>query len=374
MPETVASSRRTDLDLLRIGVCGSVILAHALLIFAAEPRYHVKSAEVWPLASVLYEGFRIAALAIFFVLAGWSAVVSLRRRHWLRYLRDRLDRVLLPLVAGILLLGPAIKFIELGQGRDLRLGGFRLVPPLELSFTEFLPRYLARGSLMTWSHLWFLAYLLLISIALLPLLLRLAQRVPSETVPGRLQAWLPAGLLAGLLYATGGYWPFLPNLLHDWANMVYFAACFALGGGLAAWPGFESRLRSEAPGLALLALVGLAIVVLAGESQLGRIGVGLCAWGAIGSAFGFAGRRPPAPSPWLNWLGEATMPVYVLHHIPVLLLGLWVLPLDWPPLAKVLVIWPGATAISLLVYRVVVQPWPMPRRLVGMDGRARLAS
>ncbi|WP_431269574.1 acyltransferase family protein [Dankookia sp. P2] len=203
MSADLPAARRTDLDLLRILVCGAVILAHALLIFAAEPRYHVKSAAPWGLATVAYEAMRIATLAIFFTLAGWSAVASLRRRPAGRYVRDRLARVLLPLVAGILLLGPVIKWIELGQGRDLRIGGFRLVAPPNYGFLEFLPRYLTRLNLMTWSHLWFLAYLFLISLALLPLLRWLARRVPAEAMPGRAWGYAPALLLAGLVAGTG---------------------------------------------------------------------------------------------------------------------------------------------------------------------------
>ncbi|GGC52524.1 acyltransferase [Siccirubricoccus deserti] len=363
--------RRTDLDLLRIIVCGGVILAHALLIFAAEPRYHVKSATPWLPATILYEGFRISTLAIFFVLAGWSAVASLRRRAAGRYIRDRAERVLLPLAAGVVVLGPVIKWIELNQGRDLRINGFRLVSPPEISFLEFLPRYLGRLQLLTWSHLWFLAYLFVISLMLLPVLLRLARRPPSQQMPGRAMAFLPAAGLALLVLASSAYWPFLPNLTQDWGNLLYFAACFLLGGGLAAWPGFEARLRVEAPGLLLLALTGLTLVVAAGEGPVGRIGVGLCAWGSIGAALGYAGRHPPAASPTLGWLGEATMPVYVLHHIPVLALGVLVLPWGWGPLATVLVIWPLATVISLLAYRLLVQPFPWPRRLVGMDARPK---
>ena len=94
MSATSPRARRTDLDLLRILVCGAVILAHALLIFAAEPRYHVKSAVPWPVATVAYEALRIGTLAIFFTLAGWSAVASLRRRTAGRYVQDRLARVL----------------------------------------------------------------------------------------------------------------------------------------------------------------------------------------------------------------------------------------------------------------------------------------
>jgi glucan biosynthesis protein C len=363
------AARRTDLDLLRILVCGAVILAHALLIFAAEPRYHVKSAAPWAVATVAYEGMRISTLAIFFTLAGWSAVASLRRRAAGRYVRDRLARVLLPLVAGILLLGPVIKWIELGQGRDLRIGGFRLVAPPDYGFLEFLPRYLTRLNLMTWSHLWFLAYLFLISLALLPLLRWLARQVPAEAVPGRAWGYAPAALLAALVAGTGAYWPFLPNLAQDWANLLYFAACFGLGGGLAAWPGLEARLRAEAPGLLALGLAGLALVVWCGASVPGRIGVGLCAWGAIGAALGYAGRHPPRHGTLMAWLGEATMPVYVLHHVPVLALGVLVLPLGWGKPASVLAIWLPATVVSLVAYRVLVWPWRVPRLLVGMGRR-----
>ena len=364
-------SRRTDLDVLRIIICFSVILAHALLIFAAEPRYHVKSASPWVVATVGYEFLRIATLAIFFVLAGWSAVASLRRRTWTRYVQDRLARVLLPLVAGIILLGPVIKWIELGQGRDLRINGFRLVEPPTFGFLEFLPRYFGRLQLLTWSHLWFLAYLLLISLALLPVLLRLAKRTPSLAVPGQVLAYAPAVLLGGYIAASGGYWPFLPNLVQDWANLGYFALCFLAGAGMAAWPGYEARLRAEAPGLAALAMIGLVVVVMAGESAIGRLGVGLCAWGSIGAGLGFAGRHPPAPGPLLAWLGEATMPVYVLHHIPVLALGALLLPHGGPPWLAVLAITAGATAASLAAYRLLVQPWPWPRLLVGMEARPR---
>jgi len=364
-----ATPRRTDLDLLRIIICGMVILAHALLIFAAEPRYHVKSPAPWPLATILYEAMRIATMAIFFALAGWSAVGSLRRRAPGRYLRDRLLRVLLPLAAGVVLLGPVIKWIELGQGRDLRLGGFRLVTPPDYAFLEFLPRYFGRLSLLTWSHLWFLAYLFVISVALLPVLLWLARRAPSARVPGRAAGYLPGLGLAVLIPATGAYWPFLPNLVQDTPNLLYFAACFGLGAMFAAWPGFEARLRAEAPGLAMLALAGLALVVAAGPSALGRIGVGLGAWGAIGAALGYAGRHPPRAGPVMAWLGEATMPVYVLHHIPVLALAVILLPLGWTATMTVLAVWLGATLVSLAAYRVLVWPWSVPRALVGLGAR-----
>lgn len=368
--------RRTDLDGLRILICGSIILAHALLIFAAEPRYHLKSDEPWLMASVLYEFMRATTMAVFFVLAGWAALMSLRSRAPARFVQERATRLLLPLVVGMVLFGSVIKYVELSHGRDIGLHGFRLVGALQIPFLDFFPRNLMHLNQISWSHLWFLAYLFLISVALMPLLLALARRKPSFVVPMALAVYLPAPMLAATLVIFDGYWPFLPNLVSDWGNVIYFALCFAIGAGLAAWPGFEERLRSEAPRLLTLMLLAFAGLVLCGESAAGRIFVGLTAWGAIGAGLGYAARINPTASPTFGYLSEATLPVYIVHHAPLLLLGIVVLPLAMPAWSKIMLIWLGATAISLGLYHALIRPWAPVRRLMGMaPGRpTRLAA
>jgi glucans biosynthesis protein C len=358
-------SRRTDLDLLRVVACAAIILAHATLIFTAEPRYHLKSATPHITATLFYEALRIGTLPLFFALAGWGSVVALRRRSAARFLRDRAERVLLPMIVGVVVLGPIIKYVELRQGRSLGLTGWRLVDPPAFGLLEFLPRYWTRLNLLTWSHLWFLAYLFIISVVLLPLLLHLARRSPSMRVPGRLLALLPAPALATIAATTGAYWPNLPNLVQDWGSLAFYGACVAMGAWLAAWPGFEQRLRQDAPLFLLLALVGYFIIIAAPETTFGRIGVGLCAWGAIGASFGFAGRHPPTPAAWLSWLGEATMAVYVLHHVPLLVGGAAILPLHLPDLVKWVMIVTVATITSLATYRWLVEPFAAPRLLTG---------
>src|SRR5262249_27602867 len=182
-PAPPARSRRADLDALRIVLCGGIVLFHTLSIWSAEPIYHLKSALPSPAASVLAEFLRIAIMPFFFVLAGWSAVASLRRRGTAGFLPGGARRLLVPLVAGIVLLGPFIKYIELTHGRDIGFHGLWLVPPLQGGFLEFVPRYFTHMNLLTWSHLWFLAYLFLVSILLLPLVLRLARSTPRSGVP-----------------------------------------------------------------------------------------------------------------------------------------------------------------------------------------------
>ncbi len=363
---TAPAGRRTDLDLLRIVVCAAVVLAHALLIYADEPRYHLKSPVISPVASVLYAFLRLTTLSGFFMLAGWSAVTSLRRRTPGQFMRERVVRLLVPLGAGIVLLGPIIKFVELRDGRDLGMFGFRLVPPLRVGFPEFLTRYFGRVNLMTWSHLWFLAYLFLFSLVLLPMLVRLARRAPATSVPAGWVVFLPILPIAGVLLALHGYWPFLPNLFADGPNLVFFGLCLLIGAGMAAWPGFEQRLQTQVPLLAAVGLIGFAGMAVFGETQLGRLCAALTAWGVAGAVLGFTARHAPPHGPAMAYLGEATLPVYILHHVPVLLIGVAVLRMSLPVGVAVLLIWLPATAVSLAVYHWLVRPfWPM-RFLLGM--------
>lgn len=118
--------------------------------------------------------------------------------------------------------------------------------------------------------------------------------------------------------------------------------------------------------LILLALVGYAIIIVAPETTFGRIGVGLCAWGAVGASFGYAGRYAPAPSTWLSWLGGSTMAVYVLHHVPVLIVGVAILPLPLSDAVKWAMIVTVATTVSLAAYRWLIEPFTVPRLLIGM--------
>jgi glucan biosynthesis protein C len=361
--------RRTDLDGLRILLCGSIILAHAALIFGYEPHYHIKSEILSPVASAIYEFLHATTMPVFFVLAGWSALTSLRRRTIGRFVQERATRLLPPLILGTFLMGSVIKYIELRHGRDMGLHGLRLVEPLQVAFFDFFPRNLKHTKLQTWSHLWFLAYLFLISLLSLPLLQRLARSAVSFVVPGPSMVYLPALPLAALLVAGDGWWPFVPNVISDWTNFAYFALCFLIGAGLAVWPGFEIRLRTEAPRLLLLMLLAFAGVILCGETAAGRMFVGLTAWGAIGAGLGFAARIKPAATPALGYLSEATLPIYIVHHLPLLLLGAAVLPLPIPVWFKIALICAGASMISLAAYHWLIRPWPPMRRLMGMIAR-----
>jgi glucan biosynthesis protein C len=358
--------RRTDIDVLRILICAAIILSHALLIFGSDPNYHLKSAVPSRGASIVFDFVRVNSLPLFLVIAGWSAIISLRRRSSGQFVLERGARLLVPLVVGSALFGSIIKYIELSHGIDLGPWGLRRIEPLKESFFEFFPHNLMLLKQVTWSHLWFLAYLFLYSVLLLPLLVRLARCAPRAIKPTALIAYLPAVPMAMLLVGTRGYWPFLPNLINDWPNFSFYAFFFVVGAGIAAWPGFEACLKNEAPRLLVFMLLAFAGMSYYGESAAGRVFVALTSWGGIAAGLGFASRFQPVATPLLAYLAEASLPIFIVHHVPLLLLGSLLLPMALPVWFKIVSIWLVTNAISLAAYHWLIRPWPLMRWALGM--------
>jgi glucan biosynthesis protein C len=363
---TRTNARRTDIDALRIFICAAIILSHALLIFGSDPNYHLKSAVPSRGASIVFDFVRANSLPLFMVIAGWSAVLSLRRRSPGQFVLERATRLLVPLVVGSVLFGSVIKYIELSHGIDLGPWALRRIEPLNESFFEFFPHNLTLLKQVTWSHLWFLAYLFLYSVLLLPLLVPLSRCTSRVFKPTALIAYLPAIPMAMLLVATRGYWPFLPNLITDWPNFSFYALCFTIGAGIAVWPGFEACLRNEAPRLLVFMLLAFAGMSYYGDSAAGRVFVALTSWGGIGVGLGFASRLRPVATPLLVYLAEASLPVFIVHHVPLLLLGSLLLTVALPVWFKIVSIWLVTSAISLAAYHWLIRPWPLMRWSLGM--------
>lgn len=77
------------------------------------------------------------------------------------FLHDRLRRLLPPLVVGILVAAPLIKYLELSQGLDLKPCGPANGAWFQETFWEHYLHFFSNLRRFNWSHLWFLIYLLL---------------------------------------------------------------------------------------------------------------------------------------------------------------------------------------------------------------------
>lgn len=365
-PAPPAARRRRELDLLRIAACLIQFPFHTAKVFDHDPNYHIKNA----LESGLLDAFtgfaHIWRMPLFFFIAGWAAVTALGNRTARAFLIDRAKRLGPPLLVGLVVLAPAIKYLERLSGRDLRPSGLVAEPrPFDLDYWTWLGHFFGRLNQFSWSHLWFIVYLLLFSAALLPLLRRLARRYDS--LSGGM-IWLigPALGCAAIELALRPLFGDLPNLYGDWANIAEFALFFLMGAVVAREPAVEACLAGQWRALLGAGLLAAAVHVALGPAPVGAAARGLAAWCLVAGLLGLGQRLMHRRTSFDRYLGEATFPLYVLHNLPVVALAFLVVPLAWPIWAKAAAICFGSAALSFALYHVAIRPYRPTRLLFGM--------
>ncbi|HUT48109.1 MAG TPA: acyltransferase family protein [Alphaproteobacteria bacterium] len=367
-------TRNYDLDVLYIVVLGGVIVSHLMIPFTPlgqMPPYPIRNPTVyqWIHAAALITG--IGAIPVFFLLSGWTSMAALRRYSWGHYLWERAKRLLVPLVLGMIFITPIIKYVELRTGYVFTFDGPRFDGSRNISYLEFLPKA-ATMKKSSWQHLWFLIYLFSISVVTCPILVWLGKadrfRLPeAKTLTRHLAyAYLPMVPAMALLVVMGGFWPFYPTLVTDGAHLSFFALWFVMGAVLALNPPLERAVRREWWRLGLLGVVTFFVHWTWHDEVWGYVFIAVSGWGLFGGMLGLIERLKPRGGPLLIYLRDATLPVYIIHNVFVILVGYQILALDWSVLPKFLTMAVLAMGSTFLVYHFWVRPVPAMRFAFGL--------
>jgi peptidoglycan/LPS O-acetylase OafA/YrhL len=377
------SERRPDIDWLRVLATYLLFVFHAAKVYDVSPFYHVKSSELSP-ALDLFTGFiHLWHMPLFFVLAGWSAWDSLGKRSVGRFALERVQKLLIPLLFGMAVFGPILRWAELRTGQMILVGGEHLAAQPELALLDYVPTYFASTAHLTWGHLWFLAYLFTFTLLYLPLLAlarRAAQRIRALSVGAGL-VYLPIVPLALVQLTLRERWPGMQNLIDDWANFAYYSLCFLLGFALAAAPRFEQACLEQWRRAGMLALGAVAVLLIL--RPLRHAGIApvtfslhtlsaVAGWCTVVALLGAARELPSVRDPAPAWLVASAFPVYVLHQVGVVLAALFVIELPLPIVAKLPLTIALAVAGTLAAYFALHALAPAPLRW-GLAGDPRAA-
>jgi glucan biosynthesis protein C len=323
-----APGRCADVEWLRVVGMLLVFTIHAAEPFNPWDTWHIVSpARPKVLGEVV---FFLAPwiMPLFMLLAGQSAWHALERRTPGTYVRERLLRIGLPLVAGLLVVVPPQVWLE----RRLR-GEFQ--GSLVAFYPHFFEGVYPRGN-FSWHHLWFLVFLLVFAIVTLPLFLWLRGSAGRRAMarialpcagPGGLACLLlPAiAVRLGLEVAFAGF----PAVSYDWSSRGLLLPAFVAGFVLEGDPGFRRALARHwraALGAGMAASAGLLgwawpgsllerlpSPVSAGGFLLWTVyAVAAASWplALVGAARASLARRTPL----LARASEIVYPFYVLHH------------------------------------------------------------
>lgn len=362
-PPVADARRRYDIDALRIAAVLLLIYFHTACVFMQWP-FHIQNLQRSRAATLFVVFLGQWHMPLFFLLAGASTWLALEARSGRQYFAERIRRLLVPAIFGILLVVPPQVYVE-------RISSW--IPtrqsPIDFhgSYLAFYPHFF-EGTYPTgnfsWHHLWFIVYLFVYSVVTLPVFLWLKTRpygrrcvhtIANVLSPGR-RLFLLAVPGIALAFALQRRFPATHALLDDWHLHAQYILLFLYGGLFAA----DDRLvlaavRHRRTAL-LLALVltptllwpaalphvggvtGYVIMTIAG-------GLNTCSWLIL--ILGLGRRYLDRPLPGLRYAGRIAYPFYILHQTVIVVLAYYVLRWNAGVGVKYLVISTAALLLTI---------------------------
>tara|TARA_R110002033_G_scaffold12313_10_gene37439 strand:- start:862 stop:2034 length:1173 start_codon:yes stop_codon:yes gene_type:complete len=335
-------TRRYDLDWLRIIAFGLLIFYHCGMFYVTWD-WHVKSRFASDAIEPLMMLTSPWRLTLLFLIAGVATRFMADKMNTRKFLAVRMTRLWPPLLLAMFVIVPPQSYFEIVEALQAANG---LGAGHSDWLRDFYIKYVtgsgnwcdADGCLITptYNHMWFVAYLILYTLALL-VVRPLLRRVPPATsalLAGPLliiTPWLYLTALRLILFPVFGH---SNDFRNDWyAHALYFSI-FLLGFAIAKYqPFFDRCVKLRWIALVIALACWAALVVYQGaysESSDPPAWLAvvmhsvreLDAWCAIIAAIGLAHRYlSNNDGPLRQMLSQAIFPFYLIHQTIIVVVG-----------------------------------------------------
>lgn len=371
----VPAERWYFLDWLRAAALVLVFLFHCGRFFD-HLWWHLKDAQRdlrFTVGTLLISHW---GMPLFFLIAGAAARLAQRSaRPGAAFVRERLRRLLVPFVFGVLVIvPPQVYFERLSKGE------------FHGSYLAFYPRYFDGlyflGGNFSWigHHLWFLLALFLIGLAAQPLLRRSPEGGAFVTSLANLCDRLGAPLFFGApvllvqlaFRAVGLVDPLSYVLFYLYGALIasdarFLAALRRSGRAALVIAVSSSALYAASFGLGFVRLDDLSAYSL--KYAVVQVLAGLASWLWPQALLALASARLNRPGALLRYASEAGMPFYILHQTVIIAIGYYVLQASIGLSSKFLLIAVLSLPLTLALYEVFVRRFRLIRGLFGLPGR-----
>jgi peptidoglycan/LPS O-acetylase OafA/YrhL len=370
----VRRERRWDIDWLRVLAVLLLFPFHTARIFDFA-RFYVEDAvelRVFWFFEALVDPWH---MPLFFLLAGASTWFALRFRSGGQYVRERFVRLLVPFLFGLFVLVPPQSYFGLRNHSCYAESFVEYYPRFFRLIPEDLDGYFLGG--FTLAHLWFVLYLFVFSLVGLPLFLYLRGESGRRLVD-RLGGFFSR---PGAIFLLGVV-PYVLGRLVDFnPDPFYYLAFFVCGFLLMADGRFEEsivRYRRVGlffgPVLHFVVWVGVWWLISGGVASLVPAWVWglleyqwfLSSWCFLVALLGYGRRFLSFSSGFLRYFGEAAYPLYILHQTVIVVIGYYVVRWELNVFVKFGVILVAGTAVTILLYDLLVKRSNVTRFLFGM--------
>ena len=389
------SDRLYYLDWLRVFAILLVFLVHCSKIFD----YHttvVFNTVRSPVLSAFRDFSLLWVMPLFFVLSGAAVFLSKGSDKTGRFIKSKFLRLLVPLIfVGTFIINPLYVYIERLSSGQAAIGFFKWYPQYFDGVYGFGGNFAPLGQ---GTHLWYLEFLFIYSLILLPLFVRSKKR--GTSILSRLsihfeKPWtlfflfLPISAVAavfeifglGGVRVMGGWDPISYLLFFSYGYLIfsnskigetikkyspiYLAAAIILTALLlASHFGFILKI----PGLTRHDLLNDGALLPLNRSLWVAFQAlrGLLAWCWIIGLLGLGRRFLNFNNKFLAYANEAVLPFYILHHTVIYIIGFYVIQWSSGIGSNFLIISIASFTIIMAIYEILIRRMNFPRLLFGM--------
>lgn len=363
--------RQYYIDWLRILLIISVFLFHIGMIFNTW-EWHIKNDQQ-------YGGF-LKQIMIFlhywrmpllFMVSGAGTYFALGKRSPVQYLSERFKRLVIPLAAGIFILVPVQVYIEkISQYNSL------------LAYYPHMFDGIYPEGNFSWHHLWFIAYLFIVSLLISPFLNLLRSKGFERftqwiekivTKPLALNIFILPLLLSQVLLRPL-FEPETNDLINDWASLTYYIIFFLAGFLLLPVRNITEAMRKYR--LCYLSEVIIVTIIMFKASSIIESEVVsnviqeassiVLAWSCGITAVGFAKQYFNRNSGIRRLANEAIYPFYLLHQPVIVVIGYFTIQWDIAVLWKSVIILLSSFTVTVAIYWFLIRPFNPVRIIFGM--------
>jgi peptidoglycan/LPS O-acetylase OafA/YrhL len=392
------------LDWLRVFAILFVLLFHCGKIFD----YHttvVFNTVRSPVLSAFREFGFLWIMPLFFILSGASVFLSLRSRGTGEFIKTRILRLLFPLILiGTFIINPPYVYIERLFSGQATSGFIQWYPRFFDGMYGFGGNFAPLGQ---GTHLWYLEFLFIYSLILLPLFIRSKKlgisyfsklSIHFENPWALFFLFLPISVVAAtfeiiglggvrvmggwdpisyLLFFSYGYLIFSNAQIRDTTkkySMIYLAVALIL---TAFYLDSYFGVNLKIPGVTRHDFLNNGAILPLNHSVWIAVQAfrGLLAWCWIIGLLGLGLRFLNFNKKFLVYANEAVLPFYILHHTIIYIIGFYVIQWSSSIGTKYFIIAIVSFAVIMAIYEILIRRVSVLRILFGMkiknDSRKR---
>lgn len=367
-------SRRFDVDWVRV-IAFDILIVYHVGMFFVPWGWHIKNNEIvewirWPMLFV--SQWRIPIL---FVVSGIGTRFAISNKSGIEYIAERFKRLFFPLLVGILLIvSPQVYIERIAKGQFTG------------SFFEFYPNFFEgiypEGN-FSWHHLWFLPYLLLMSIMATPLFLSLRKEgnviltwLQGKFEKSSLYLYLFAFPLLMAEYVLQPFFPVTDALIGDWYALAIYFMLFLSGYilvslGKSFWIALDKTKHFALITGVISFLILLGFRINSETSFIIPFFKIFNMWSWILVIFAFASRYLNNESRIVKYRNRAVYPFYILHQTITVICGYYLMDMAIHYSIKMLIMILITFGGSWLLYELIIVKIPILQPLFGVKKRKK---